>query len=236
LDLFLLIIRVAFKLRLFMLNLNSAISSCLDHRTQLDIDPAGDLTLRVYYGGISELNTFIGTEGTRTIGKITGIFKVNRQVLRDNSAFFRSDFSVDWSASGQEVFDLGEEHVVALGIWLRVVHKTLVDGNYTVDLIHVWHVIELGRKYLFEGEKLNEWFEKWMEKKGGDGALGFQLDELRQLVYPCYQLQNAQGFADVTRRLAYETEGHVSEYTPRGYHHLHVHPRVISKLHHDYPN
>lgn len=123
------------------------------------IDPAGDATLRVYHP--QRGTTFIGDDGvTSKKGQILVTFKITKKVLIDNSKHFQTQFSTTWSRDGQTTFDLGEEHAVAFGIWLRVLHNAMNDSNREVAVEKVWHAVQLSKKYLLPVEKLNGWFDE----------------------------------------------------------------------------
>lgn len=64
---------------------------------------------------------------------------------------------------------------------------------------------------------------------GGNRLYKFSVDELRQLMYLCHEFDDARGFADVTRRLSYEHEGHIAEKNPTRFRHLHLQQRTIGK-------
>lgn len=54
-------------------------------------------------------------------------------------------------------------------------------------------------------------------------------DALQELVYLCYELDHAEGFKIVTRRLVYESRGHIKESNPSEHPHLCLPERVMSK-------
>lgn len=210
---------------------NSRIIS--DNTSQLStftvIDANGDIAIRLYEDYVSE--TFLSDDGvTMKKGRVLVTFQVSTQVLKDHSTFFTQSFSSPWRRPGQLEFDLGEKHVAALELCLRVLHGNLDDDSYKIKIADIWFAIQFCRKYLLPIEKLNDWFAEWARRNGATFMGSFNLDELRLLLYPCFELDYAHGFANVTRRLAYEVSGGISEDNPIGDWGLHLHSRVICKL------
>lgn len=105
------------------------------------------------------------------------------------------------------------------------------DNSRQVEIEKVWHAVQLSKKYLLAVEMLNKWFDEWLKRMGGDikTLKKFTTGDLRYILFLCHELENAQGFATVTRRLAYETKGHITEFNPTPYRQLHLHNRIICK-------
>ncbi|KAL1610718.1 hypothetical protein SLS60_002388 [Paraconiothyrium brasiliense] len=97
-------------------------------------------------------------------------------------------------------------------------------GVADTDITRIWHIINAGDKYLFDVSLLCGFFKKWYAKHvnlaNGDADL------LRQLAFPCYMFDHAQGFSAVTKWLAYNFEGHITEKRPIGikFKHMHLAP------------
>ncbi|KAF1848908.1 uncharacterized protein K460DRAFT_279288 [Cucurbitaria berberidis CBS 394.84] len=90
-----------------------------------------------------------------------------------------------------------------------------------VDIDCIWHIINMGDKYLFDGEILQGFFKRWYAANNNLDQKG--VDFARQLALPCYVFDHAQGFADVTKWLAYNAEGHITEKRPPGFKWKHLH-------------
>lgn len=162
-------------------------------------------------------------------GKLLVTFQVSAEVLKSNSDFFKQTLSAPWLRPGQLEVDLGEANVAAFEVWLRILHSTVNNECYKVKIKEIYDAIEISRKYLLAVEKLGVWFEKWADSNGGKGMSLFTKEELQQVLFPCYELEYPYGFANVTRRLAYEFNGHIVENNPSKYWHLHLHPRIMCK-------
>ncbi|KUJ21789.1 uncharacterized protein LY89DRAFT_608287, partial [Mollisia scopiformis] len=130
----------------------------------------------------------------------------------------------------QKIVDLENANPIAVELWLRYFHGKLDDESLKIPIGELRALIECHRRYFFPLEKLNKWFEQWMEHKGGKKMKKFSLDELRKLMYPCQEFNHAQGFAYATKKLVYETPGHVHEDTPLAFGHLHLEPRIIGAI------
>jgi hypothetical protein len=94
------------------------------------------------------------------------------------------------------------------------------------DITRVWHIINVGDKYLFDISLLHEFFKKWYAKHVSLTSLNDDADFARQLAFPCYMFDHAEGFSAVTRWLAYNFGGHITEKRPVGikYKHMHLCP------------
>ena len=194
------------------------------------IDPNGDIAIRrLYQEGFGE--TFKGDDGVTTKqGTLLATYQVSTELLKKHSRYFVPLLSSPWLKPDQLEVDICESHAVAFEVWLRVLHGSVDEDSYKAKIVDVCYAIELSRKYFLELEKLTEWFENWADRNGGDRMSLSTLRELQQLLYPCFELEYVSGFANATRRLAYEFSGHITEVNCTDYWHLHLHPRVMCKL------
>ncbi|KAL2075341.1 hypothetical protein VTL71DRAFT_284 [Oculimacula yallundae] len=195
------------------------------------VDPAGDLFLRFYVTSSSQEITLV--KGHKVNGEFIATMKVSRRVLMMNSASSMAMLnpSGSWIESGSTTVDLCDENVAAVELWMKVLHDKVNGESFKTTTIEtIWIAIEASRFYFFQLELLGPWFAEWLGVKGGKRLTNFSIDELRQLMYLCHEFDNAEGFAIVTRRLAYENEGHITELNPTKFHHLHLQPRIISGL------
>ena len=93
-----------------------------------------------------------------------------------------------------------------------------VVKNANID--HIWHIINAADKYLLDASILRGFFDLWYKK---NVHIGFLEDDLaRQVALPCYMFDHAEGFAEVTKWLAYNHEGHITEKRPEGFKWNHV--------------
>lgn len=75
--------------------------------------------------------------------------------------------------------------------------------------------------------KLTDWFEKVLDKYNPEDM---EEEDMRMFMFPCYAFDNAEGFATITRRLAYERASHITERNPSMYGHLHITHHIIGKF------
>ena len=174
--------------------------------------------------------SFISDDGITTKqGKLIAIFKVSTEVLRRTDTFFKSLVSSTWLRPGQLGIDFGEKRTSVVKIWFQILHDTVDYESYKASIEDIYDAIGISKKYILEMEKLNCWFKKWAFVNGGLRMRRFDHKELQQLLFLCYELEHVQGFADATRRLAYEFRGHINGFNPSKYEELHLHPRILSK-------
>jgi hypothetical protein len=97
-----------------------------------------------------------------------------------------------------------------------------VVKDTTID--HIWHIINAADKYLLDASILRGFFDLWYKKNVQIRSL--DADLARQVALPCYMFDHAAGFAEVTKWLAYNHEGHITEKRPEGFkwHHVRLAP------------
>jgi hypothetical protein len=95
------------------------------------------------------------------------------------------------------------------------------EGVATTDITRIWHIIDTGDKYLFDGALLIGFFERWYNRNVDLETM--QPDFARQLALPCYMFDYAHGFAQVTKWMAYNIAGHITEKRPPGFKWKHMH-------------
>jgi len=199
------------------------------------IDPIGDLILRMYTTTKVEGEYFNSAKNCQpTEGKILKEMKVSRKVMIDNSTFFKSMLTKNWSEKAQEVVDIEiseTSDVHSAELWFRVFHgNDLPSDLYKLPIKVVWEVIQYAG--FLQGAsstqadltKLRTWFAGLLELKDINKL---SHKELRMLLYPCYVFDHAKGFAKMTKRLAYEVSDHITEENPTGHRRLHVDGNVI---------
>ena len=82
-------------------------------------------------------------------------------------------------------------------------------------------LLGLTKKWLLKTVFLNSWFVKWYSAKGYHKAI-LDVLEQRQLLFPCYRFDHAEGFARATCFLAYHVRGHIQEVNPTDHDELHL--------------
>ncbi|KAF2683130.1 hypothetical protein K458DRAFT_432492, partial [Lentithecium fluviatile CBS 122367] len=98
-------------------------------------------------------------------------------------------------------------------------HKPAI---HTTEIKCVWNVITAGDRYFFQASLLTDFFSRWFAKN-------IKIDDdlnpkfARQLALPCFMFDYAEGFVAITRWLAYNYAGQVTENRPRGFKWKHMH-------------
>ncbi|TVY13000.1 hypothetical protein LARI1_G008885 [Lachnellula arida] len=199
------------------------------------IDPNGDLDLRLYTTKNATGHQFnSASDGKPIAGKICVQLTVSRKVMVESSSYFKAMLSNNWAESWQSVVDIECEHPVSAELWYRVFHKSPIPNDmYDIPIDMIGNVIQYGglvqevRGSDVDLEELCKWFEKRLE---GLDLLTITTDELEMLLYPCYAFNHAQGFATVTKRLAYEISGHITEINTTEDRSIHLDGNVIGSV------
>lgn len=94
------------------------------------------------------------------------------------------------------------------------------DGVFDTDIERIWHIINAADKYLLDATILQGFFDQWYRKNVDMAQM--EADFARQLALPCYMFDHAQGFAEVTKWLAYNFAGHITEKRPKSFRWQHM--------------
>jgi hypothetical protein len=142
-------------------------------------------------------------------------FEVSKKVLCEVD-YFKVVISRDFGDTGKDSYEVKEDDPAALKVWLELLHRRMTASSLKVSIATVWHVLIVARKYDFDvlGEGAQDWFSKWHRSRIQDKE--FDTDECCELLHPRYTFNHAFAFAAVTKKLAYNSHGHVQESRPKG--------------------
>lgn len=187
------------------------------------IDEDGDLTIKVveYYDETTRSDDRESANQKPTVCK-TEYFQVCRHILVSNSLVFKQLLASNFAEATQSTVVLKEDAVDTMELWFRLMHKTVKGHTYNVPLSEMWHIVAAAEKYDLNIHDMNEWFAEWYERNSSK-----YLDYPRQLLYPCYRFDHANGFAQATKSLAYNSLGHIVEFNPTEHYELHLPSRII---------
>lgn len=188
------------------------------------IDQCGDLTVRLYEASSSG-EKIILSDGGRVIGGFLASYKILRQVLVNNSAYFKHSLAGNVGAARRSVVDIKDGTVVSLELWSRALHGTMTKEMYLIDVKEVWEAPEFGSSQGLQNAVLNDWFATWFEKE----KAALKLDDMRKLLYPCKEFDYAKGFAFLTKSLAYEAAEYIYENNPTVHFRHHLEHNEIGK-------
>ncbi|MCJ1294246.1 hypothetical protein MMC34_005804 [Xylographa carneopallida] len=184
----------------------------------IEIDPAGDLVVRV----IEYKEVFSVAPDPHPPLRQIAESKVCREVLMKSSKVFKTLLSsAHFMESSLTTITLEEDRVVSMEIWLRVLHNALIDNSYDVKIDKMWHLIKAADKYSLVIKNLDPWFGKWYCRQD------VNMLPAEELLYPCFMFDHAHGFAAATRYLAYHVKGHIEEENPTKIIEFHLPHRVI---------
>jgi hypothetical protein len=190
---------------------------------QIVKDSDATISVRCRYKG--------GTRYTRSFG-------VNKGLLIKNSEYFKRSFRFN-DANGHSEIRLEGDNIAAIQIWLIYLHIT--SDTTDIDIspptkqalaikktpIHIiWSLIVAADKYDFKVTLLRGFFKQWYEATvdlADEEDPNDACDLARQLTLPCWIFDHAEGFAEVTKWLAYNSRGHIKEKRPDGFKFEHMH-------------
>ncbi|KAE9370432.1 hypothetical protein N431DRAFT_442268 [Stipitochalara longipes BDJ] len=187
-----------------------------------EIDPAGDLMIKVYEYDFTTTNG----RGSHLVVK-TVLMKVSREVLMNNSIYFTKLLGGQFKEASSNLVELHEDTVQSIELWFRVLHGNIDDGSYLIERKEIWEAIWLTRKYFFHIEKLNAWFATYwsrLDKKQ------LEIDDHKELLYPAQAFDHPVAFSYITKTMAHTGTGHIEEHNPTRHWQLHVEGRVIQQL------
>ena len=130
--------------------------------------------------------------------------------------------SSDFKEVTSDAVVLEGDHTRSIDIWFRAIHDA-IHSDYTVPLAEMWHIVAAGDKYDLDIKLLWPWFAKWYDLQN------ISILDARQLLYPCYTFNHAQGFMSASKKLVYGTIGHINEKNPTELFELHLQPRIMRK-------
>ena len=185
------------------------------------IDKYGDLAVTVVeYDNRVSLSNHESDKQEPIVCKIEE-FRVCRQILVNNSPVFKRLLTSNFAEATQSAVTLEEDAVDAMEIWFRVMHDKINANTYNVPLSEMWHLVAAADKYDLGIHDLNDWFAEWYLRNSSTCW------DTCQLLYPCYRFDHADGFAQATKILAYNSFGHIVEFNPTEHYELHLPSRII---------
>ncbi|KAJ5959972.1 uncharacterized protein N7479_007122 [Penicillium vulpinum] len=144
----------------------------------------------------------------------TALFHVDRSKLIDSSAYFRTMFSSQWERAQNHNPTLRGDTIKSMEVILRSIHGIDTQPE-SISVTDVWYIIKACNKYLLDPKKLMGWFTRWIKwvEQGTPGRWE-NCDFNRQLLFPCHFFDNATAFQHISKRLVYNTPGHITEMAP----------------------
>ena len=134
----------------------------------------------------------------------TAVFRVNRETLANASPVFERMLNMsNFKEATSDSVELEGDHVKSMEIWFRAVHNA-AHVNFAVPLSEIWYIIAADDKYNLDITVLRVWFEHWYDLQSID------MLDARKLLYPCFTFDHAKGFMKASRKLVYESIGHIT--------------------------
>ena len=190
----------------------------------------GDLTLQI----IEYDNNIVQPADQPRIILHQQSYAVDREILRENSEHFRTllDPKGRFQEATMDLIELKDDSVEAMEIWLRTMHQEESKDSHKVSLPTVRQLVKAADKYFFDIRELYDWFEGWYVhwRSTEQRAQDFDIFTLREMLYPTWRFNHAEGFAFITEALAYHGVGHIEEARPKDEHiQFHLPSRIIRK-------
>lgn len=163
-------------------------------------------------------------------------FKVDRATMASNSEHFKASLQGRFKEATTNVINLIDDNAVGLQAFLRAIHDRLAGFSGPFDSPIWWHIVMACDKYEIDVRdksnvvtmRLRKFFGECYKKQGYRPAT-LNVNLCRQLMYPSFIFDEAHAFHLVTRYLAYNGVGHITEINPTGLYQLHLPNRIISK-------
>jgi len=157
-------------------------------------------------------------------------FAVSRSRLVEKSAYFRRCLSFNVT-NGHGAPNLQDDNILSMHIWLLCMHDVAYADwpgsvKTRIDIETIWHVVNAADKYLFEDELAKagqNFFKQWYSDNVPRWSEGSDLVLAKSLAFPCHFFDHAEAFAEVTKWLAYNCPGHITENRPFAIKFKHMH-------------
>lgn len=154
-------------------------------------------------------------------------YKVSRKVLSESSRVWdtslRGNFQESKSSSVRVYFGT----VKSLELWFRVVHDTMIEEMYDLNVEEVYEAIEVCGNRDWDILKLKNWSREWMNRQN---YRHLSLDGMSELIYIAKELDFPREFMFMTKKLVYGIADHIKDKNPTNHFHLHLDHTVISRF------
>ncbi|KAH7035909.1 uncharacterized protein B0I36DRAFT_382523 [Microdochium trichocladiopsis] len=162
------------------------------------------------------------------------IFHVEKAVLV-RTEYFRVLLQGRFREAGQPSVTLRGDDAHAVGVWFRILHETDLEETYAATTIgKLWEVVAVAKKYGFEPTQARSWFTEWYKRNESrlfSPGSRYDINNLRMLLLPGYVFDESTAFLQVTKTLAYNFDGHITEARPTDVRRdLHVPANFIQQL------
>lgn len=175
------------------------------NENEVTISDSSDLTIYV----MSVKNG----HGQRSLTK----FKVKKETLAEKSDYFAASIRFNRANNHTQII-LKDDDIIAMHIWLTYLHGSNEvklrsrSPMHNADITTIWHLINQCDIYGFDGRILSRYFYRWYDKNVKINAMNAEF--VRQLALPCHFFDHPLGFQAVTKWLAYNFPGHITELLP----------------------
>ncbi|KGO77302.1 hypothetical protein PITC_092620 [Penicillium italicum] len=143
----------------------------------------------------------------------TALFYIDRSKLIASSEYLEKLLSSRWERDKTHNHTLRGGSMKGMEVMLGSIHGVDTKPE-SVSIVDVWYTIKACNKYLLDPSKLMSWFAGWIKWIEKQPELWEDWEINRQLLFPCHFFDHAKAFQQVSRRLVYNTTGHITEMAP----------------------
>jgi len=128
--------------------------------------------------------------------------------------------AVDVNVAGLNAF--------AIEICFRALHDSVPNFTYSAKPEMLYELIAAANALKIDIKRFSPWFREWLFHRKNEKI---SVDMARQLLYPCFAFDHAEGFQRATSYLAYNLPSRICELNTTRHRHLELPRRVTGKSH-----
>ncbi|ODH50745.1 hypothetical protein GX48_03061 [Paracoccidioides brasiliensis] len=199
----------------------------------IEIAKDGDLVVNITeHETIRDRQIFENDTGRESVTTTTereksAMLRVDSSKLAAHSSYFKCVLNGKQQTGKKEMITLNKDTIKSIEVWFRLFHSELASDHLpSIQIVDVWYIIIAGYKYGFDRNDMAPWFVKWFYTK--IDQIFSNIIHCRQMLFPCYYFNFANGFQVLTSSLVYEDTDNISENNPTPFHHVGL-PAVVPK-------
>lgn len=154
-------------------------------------------------------------------------FKVSRQVLIENSPRLKLMVRAAGAQKNSHAIDIPCATIKSFELCFRSMHFAMTEEMKCLNIKEMREALKFCEDWDFVLYHLDNWYAEWLQRRN---IKTFNMDELRQLLYPFQEFNDAEAFAYATKELVYEQPKSITEMNPTDHGEFQLEPKVIGKL------
>jgi hypothetical protein len=113
-----------------------------------------------------------------------------------------------------EVLDIQDDKLMGLELCMGIIHKSNNFHGFLLPVRAIWCGLQSCSQWFKSIDLLKDWFHAWYQLQDVEA---FSHDDRTVLAMPLRYFNRCHGFAEITRRLAFEAAGKTTFYNPELY-------------------